>query len=287
MNRLKTYLLTLITMSVLVTSPRLSAEDYDIRVLAKKPLPRSLFTQGLEFDGNDLLISSGLYKVSKLTRMDFSSMQATQERALDASHFAEGLTVLGERIYQLTWKNRLLLVRDRQSLVEVDRWTIPGEGWGLTNNGKDLIYSNGSHRLTFVDPSSGSTLRTLDVTFNGRTVSRLNELEWIDGEIWANIWGSNHIVIIDPASGIVSGRANLNGLLPRQDRRRDTDVLNGIAKHPGTGAIWVTGKRWPWLYQIELIQNEAETGEVKTGEIDTDRAVKIEAATPPPGQVSR
>ena len=252
MTTLKSCLLTLSATIVLALPPLSIAEDLEVRVLAQKPISRTLFTQGLEFDDNDLLISSGLYKVSKLLRLNFTSMETTRKRELSPKLFAEGLTVLNDRVYQLTWRSELILIYDKESFKELDRWSISGQGWGLTNNGKELIYSNGSNRLTCVEPSNGKTVRSLDVFMNGGSVRRLNELEWIDGEIWANIWGSNYIAIINPQTGIVTRRVNLTGLLPPSDRRRDTDVLNGIARHPETGAIWVTGTRWPSLYQKEL-----------------------------------
>jgi glutamine cyclotransferase len=272
MNTLKINLLLLVASLTLVFPPALTAEDYKVRVLQQKPISRELFTQGLEFDGNDLLISSGLYKKSKLQRMNFATLDVTREQANAPGIFAEGLTVLDDRIYQLTWQNKLMLVHDRMSFNKVDSWPIAGEGWGLTHNGKELIYSDGSHQLTFVNPSDGALLRTLDVTFHGAPVRRLNELEWVEGRIWANIWGSDFLAIIDPETGIVTDRVDLKGLLPRSDRRRDTDVLNGIARHPGTGAIWVTGKRWPWIYQIEVILEEP---------------AKIASPIAPPEQVSR
>ncbi len=130
---------------------------------------------------------------------------------------------------------------------------IAGEGWGITNNGKTLIYSDGSDKLHFLSPETLQVSHSISVTENGKKVDRLNELEWIDEKIWANIWTSNRIVIIDPSSGVISASIDLQGLLPDNERRPDTDVLNGIALDPADGTIWVTGKHWPWLYQIEPV----------------------------------
>ena len=161
--------------------------------------------------------------------------------------------MLGDKIYQLTWRNRMMLVYDRKDL-RPDHWLpIAGEGWGLTNNGVELIYSDGSARLYFMSPDTAKVLRDITVTEDGKPVSQLNELEWVEGKIWANVWRSDRIVINDPDTGQVTASIALQGLLPDNQRQSGTDVLNGIARDPADGSIWVTGKRWPWLYQIELI----------------------------------
>ena len=129
-------------------------------------------------------------------------------------------------------------------------------GWGITHNETRLIYSDGSHLLHFLDPTTKTIERSLAVTENGQPVIRLNELEWVEGNIWANVWGTDRIVIIDPDNGEVSGSINLSGLLPLAAREPGTDVLNGIARNPANGDIWVTGKRWPYLYRIELVPLE-------------------------------
>ena len=135
----------------------------------------------------------------------------------------------------------------------VSRMVIPGQGWGLTQHGEELIYSDGSDQLYFVSPYQHRINRAIRVTENGRPVTYLNELEWIEGRIWANVYQSNRIVIINPDNGEVEGSVDLKGLLPAPERRPGTDVLNGIARNPADGSIWVTGKNWPWLYQIELV----------------------------------
>ena len=207
-----------------------------------------------------LLLSSGLYGKSLLVRLDFNDLAPKNERKLDARIFAEGLTVLRDEIFQLTWRNRTMLVYRQDDLQPLRTIAIPGQGWGLTNDGESLIYSDGSHRLFFITPSSGDITRTLAVTRDGAPVHRLNELEWIDGEIWANVWGSDSIVVISPDSGEVRATLDLRGLLPASDRRAGTDVLNGITRDPTNGAIWVTGKRWPWLYRLELKPSPEESG---------------------------
>tara|TARA_R110000823_G_scaffold130015_12_gene257914 strand:- start:24987 stop:25778 length:792 start_codon:yes stop_codon:yes gene_type:complete len=228
-------------------------EEYDVRVLEQRPQSREHFVQGLEIVDGSLYLSTGTYGGSGLFRYDFSSGELLARRSLPRSVFAEGVSVLGEHVYQLTWRNRLLLVYERATLKPLFTLPLPGEGWGLTNNGEQLIYSDGSDKLRFIAAVTGRQLRTLDVTLDGKPLRALNELEWIDGAIWANVWGTDRIVVIHPESGRVSAQIHLHGLLPAAQRRPDTDVLNGIAQDPRSKQIWVTGKRWPWMYRIELL----------------------------------
>lgn len=230
---------------------------YDYRVLDQKPQPRENFVQGLQIVDGALYVSTGGYGESKLLRYRLSDGKLQASRRLHPRLFGEGLAVVGERIYQLTWRSRLGLVYDRASFDLVGRFSLPGQGWGLTWDGRRLIYSDGSDRLFFVDPDNGQITGSVAVRAGGVPVTRLNELEWIDGEVWANVWQTDAIVIIDPDSGEVTRRLDLGGLLPDSEREAGTDVLNGIARDPDTGAIWVTGKRWPWLYRIEPVPREA------------------------------
>jgi len=230
-------------------------EQLDYRVVDKKPQDRSLWVQGLEFHGEHLYVSAGNYGESRLVRYDLDSGAARTVR-LNPRIFAEGVTVLGDRVFQLTWKNRMMLVFDRESLRSDGWFPIATQGWGLTNNGTDLIYSDGSEKLHFLSPDTHTIDHTVTVTEAGRPLRQLNELEWIDGMIWANIWQTDRIVIIDPESGEVTASIDLSGLLPTSERRAGTGVLNGIARNPRDNSIWVTGKRWPWLYRIETLSAE-------------------------------
>jgi glutamine cyclotransferase len=227
--------------------------DFDYRVTGRKPQPRDHFVQGLQIVGDKLYVSTGRYGESRLLRYRFSDSKLESGRRLHPKLWGEGLTVLGDSVYQLTWKARLLLVYDRPTLQYRESFTIPGEGWGITHNGRELIYSDGSHMLHYMSPRTGKRLRSIAVTENGLPVPQLNELEWIGGKVWANVWRTNRIVIIDPNTGEVTAGINLTGLLPTEDRLPDTDVLNGIAVDPTDNTIWLTGKRWPWIYQIELV----------------------------------
>lgn len=227
--------------------------QYGYRVLDSKPQSRDNFVQGLEIVGDYLYVSSGNYGQSRLRRYHFASGELETERPVDPRLFAEGLTVLDGKVYQLTWRAGLGLIYRQEDLSPAFLFRLPGQGWGLTHNGRELIYSDGSHLLHFIDPQTMQVHRSLPVAESGMPLARLNELEWIDGMIWANVWQTNRIVIIDPESGDVTGSINLQGLLPPEQYRADTDVLNGIARNPADGSIWVTGKRWPFLYRIELV----------------------------------
>ncbi len=230
-----------------------SSQQYSYKVIEQKPQARDTWVQGLEIVDGQLYVSSGLYGKSRLQRFDFASGKPDTERKLNPRLFAEGISVLGDRLYQLTWRARLLLVYNKDDLTGIERMQIPGEGWGLTNNDEQLIYSDGSERLYFLSPAEHRITRAITVTEDDKPVTHLNELEWINGRIWANVWQTNRIVIINPANGRVEGNINLQGLLPLEERRHDTDVLNGIARNPADGGTWVTGKNWPWLYRIELV----------------------------------
>jgi glutamine cyclotransferase len=250
--RILLLLATCLPLAARADLPATPVQQFTVKVVEQKPQPRANFVQGLEILDGYLYVSAGNYGESRLLRYRFEDGQVDASRDLAKRLFAEGLTVLGEHLYQLTWQNKAMLVYQKSDL-EYQRWLpLAGEGWGLTNNGRELIYSDGSAQLHFLSPESAHRLRSITVTEEGRPLELLNELEWIDGAIWANIWGSDRIVIIDPASGVVTASIDLRGLLPPGEYRPGTDVLNGIARNPADGAIWVTGKRWPWLYRIEL-----------------------------------
>jgi glutamine cyclotransferase len=243
----------LLCLSVLCAAPAYSVEQFSYKILNKKPQDRANFVQGLEILEGTLYVSCGNYGQSRLMRYHFDDMRLKDSKALSPRLFAEGLSVLGEHIYQLTWRERMMLVFNKSTMEPVEWFPIVGQGWGLTNDGTQLIYSDGSDQIHFLSNQSRAISHSISVTENGRPVRKLNELEWIDGKIWANVWQTDRVVIINPQSGEVEGNIDLSGLLPASDRHATTDVLNGIARNPDDGSIWVTGKRWPWLYQIELL----------------------------------
>ncbi|MEP5568923.1 MAG: glutaminyl-peptide cyclotransferase [Halioglobus sp.] len=245
--------LLVLSSCLLLIAPTLAVEQYTYNVLNKKPMERRNFAQGLEILDGKLYLSSGNYGQSRLMRYNFEDMALEESKQLSPRLFAEGLTVFGERIYQLTWRERMMLVFDKSTLQPVEWFPLVGQGWGLTNDAEQLIYSDGSDQLHFLSIETRTIGRSVSVTENGLPVHKLNELEWINGKVWANIWQTDRIVIINPETGIVESSIDLSGLLPTEDRQTNTDVLNGIARNPADDSIWVTGKRWPWLYQIELV----------------------------------
>lgn len=227
-------------------------------VLEQRDHPRENFVQGLEIVDGVLLVGTGNYGRSRLRRYDLDSMALKDEQRLHPRLFGEGITQLDGRIYQLTWRAGLGLMYSAEDLRPIGRFSIRGEGWGLTNDGEQLIYSNGSNVLQFLDPQTLDVTGSISVTRDGQPQRLLNELEWIDGKIWANVWQSDDIVIIDPASGVVESSVALAGLLPESARRADTDVLNGIAYDREREDIWVTGKHWPYLYRIKAVAATAD-----------------------------
>jgi glutamine cyclotransferase len=233
-------------------------DQFTYRVIERLPQSRQHFVQGLQILDGYLYVSTGNYGMSRLLRYRFPSGELDVARKLHPRIFAEGVTALGDHVYQLTWRNRLMLVYDRGELTPQRSFRIPGEGWGMTTDGQHLIYSDGSDRLHFVTPATGRIEHSVSVTEAGSPLRRLNELEWVDGRVWSNIWQTDRVVIIDPASGEVTGSIDLGGLLPDKERQVGTDVLNGIALNPADGAIWVTGKRWPWMYRIEVLPKASQ-----------------------------
>jgi glutamine cyclotransferase len=239
---------------LLAAGAALAVEQFGYRVVDRKPQPTDHYVQGLQIVDGHLYVSLGEYGKSRLLRYRFDDGALDAGIRLDPRLFAEGLTVVGDRVYQLTWKNRAALVYDREDLARRSWLHLPGEGWGLTYDGAQLIYSDGSNRLHFMDPQTGHISHSLRVTEAGSPLrGRLNELEWIDGRVWANLFMTERVVVIDPATGAVTASIDLSGLRPAETRRDVNAVLNGIAQNPADGAIWVTGKRWPWLYRIELV----------------------------------
>jgi glutamine cyclotransferase len=222
--------------------------EYQYRVIKQYPHDPQIFTQGLEIYQGQLLESAGQYGHSSLSLRTLDSTDVLKSHTVAASFFAEGISQLNGRIYQLTWKSGAVFVYNADSFAPLSSVKISGEGWGLTNDGKALIMSNGSNQLHFINPKDFSIYRSLAVSYQGKPVQYLNELEWVDGKIYANIWQTDWIVIIDPQSGHITGKVNLEDLKPL-----GSDVLNGIAYDHVNRRLHVTGKYWPHLYQIELL----------------------------------
>lgn len=227
---------------------------YTYTVKASYPHLTSSYTQGLYFDGGQLWEGTGEYGESVLQRVDLQTGRAEVLVRLPEREFGEGIARLGERIYQLTWQNNTVHIYDAATLREVQSVRYAGEGWGLTTDGRRLYMSDGSSTIHEVEPLTFRRGRRITVTAAGRPVELLNELEWIEGRIWANIYTTDLVAIIRPEDGVVEGFVDLSGLLPDAERTPDTDVLNGIAYDAAAKRIFVTGKRWPRLYEIEIVK---------------------------------
>ena len=226
---------------------------YGYQVLRQIPHSREDFVQGLELRDGKLYQGTGLRGRSALQVFDFSNGALLRSRSLAQQYFGEGITVLNDQVVQLTWQARRAFVYRRDTLEPSGEFALPGEGWGLTNNGERLIYSDGTNLLRFIDPASWQVTGSVAVTAQGRAVRYLNELEWTPDYLLANVWQSDNIVMIDLHNGAVIGLIDLQGLLPRSERHRTTGGLNGIARNPADGSLWLTGKNWPWLYQVTLL----------------------------------
>lgn len=232
--------------------------NFQYRVVNSFPHSIDVFTQGLVYENGILYESAGIYGESRLLTRPLNKDTPIKQVRLANTYFAEGITIIGEQIFQLTWKSRRGFIYNKSDLAVTGEFHIPGEGWGITTNGSQLIISDGSSRLEFFDPSNFKRIKSLIVRFDGKPVERLNELEWIEGKIFANVWGSNWIVIIDPDTGDITGKVRLESLLADDLRNAHTDVLNGIAYDQTQQRLLVTGKYWPRLYQIELIDPDKQ-----------------------------
>ena len=225
---------------------------YTYEVIAVWPHDESAFTQGLVFRSGVFLESAGLYGESTLREAEVTTGRVLKKASLPREYFAEGLAVVGDKAYQLTWQNHKVFVYAADTFQRLGEFDYPGEGWGLATDGRLLILSDGTNRIRLVDPATFAVVRTVDVVMEGKPLSQLNELEYINGEIFANVWQTDLVVRIDPASGLVRGVIDFTGLLSPLDRRRDTDVLNGIAYDASADRLFVTGKRWPSIFEVRL-----------------------------------
>jgi glutamine cyclotransferase len=231
--------------------------SYTYSTIASYPHNVQSYTQGLLWHNGFLYESTGQRGFSKLLKVDLATGQALQSHDLDKSLFGEGLALWKDRLIQLTWTSGLGLVYDLSSFAEKGKFSYPGEGWGLTTDGSHLIMSNGTNELAFLNPETFAKEHSIWVMDHKGEVDKLNELEFVEGEIWANYYEYEiyRIVRIDPKTGQVTGYIDLTGLIDK-DRHESIDVLNGIAYDPVGKRLWVTGKYYPKLYQIEVLVAE-------------------------------
>ncbi len=228
-------------------------EKLSIKVLAVYPHDPAAFTQGLLWDGGVLYESTGLYGRSTLRRVDPGDGTVLAKGVVDPNFFAEGLALVGDRLIQLTWKAGVAFVYELGSLQLIDELGYNGEGWGLAYDAAiGLVMSNGTHRLTYRDAEDFGWLSTVEVRLAGEPVSDLNELEFAEGQLYANVWGEDRIVRVDPGSGEVSAVIDAADLLSPAEKER-VDVLNGIAYDPMSKTFWLTGKFWPKLFQVVFV----------------------------------
>lgn len=224
---------------------------YDARVVHTYPHDRQAFTQGLFYLDGQLYESTGQVGRSTIRRVRFQDGRVQQSVAIPAGQFGEGIVNWRDQIVSLTWIGGVGYRWDRRTLRQLGEWRYDGEGWGLTQNGSEIIMSDGSPQLRFLDPATLAERRRITVTVNGSPVERLNELEWVNGEIFANVWHTAMIVRIDPASGRVTGVIDLRPLV-EENRGDIDDVPNGIAYDAARDRLFVTGKNWANLYEIDL-----------------------------------
>ena len=223
------------------------------KVIATFPHDTSSFTQGLVFADGEMYESTGLNGESTLRRVDITTGKTLQRIDVPKEYFAEGLALVGDELLQLTWQHKLGFVYDRKTFKQKRTFRYNTEGWGIAYDGSSrLVMSDGTDSLTFLDPKTFAPLKTMRVQDAGRPVPNLNELEWIEGELWANVWQTDRIARISPNTGDVNAWIDLSTLFPRSQRIPPADELNGIAYDKATRRIFITGKKWPRMYQITV-----------------------------------
>ncbi|MBN1658869.1 MAG: glutaminyl-peptide cyclotransferase [Anaerolineae bacterium] len=230
---------------------------YSYRVVNEYPHDPEAFTQGLVYEEGLFYEGTGLEGRSSLRKVALETGEVLQIHNLAPDYFGEGISVVGDRIWQLTWQERVVFLYDKETFEELDTIAYPTEGWGLTYDGERLIMSDGTAMLYFRDPATFELLGTIAVQDRGSPVVRLNELEYVDGRVLANVWQTNRIAIVDPADGQVSAWLDLTGLLGSSGGSRAVDVLNGIAYDAAGERLFVTGKLWPKLFEIEIVGDGA------------------------------
>ena len=239
------------------TAPKSTVITYDYQIVKTYPHDPKAFTQGLEFKDGVLYEGTGGKDgddfFSSLRKVDYTSGKVIQKYDLPREYFGEGITILNDKIYQLTWREMTAFVYDMNfKLLKEFRYS--GQGWGLTNDGTNLYMSDGTHVIRVVNPEDFKTIRTIVVNDeHGKPIMQLNELEMVKGEIWANVWQTGWIIRIDPATGKLLGRVDLNSLVDdEQNKNDDADVLNGIAYDATGDRMFVTGKMWRRLFEIKV-----------------------------------
>jgi len=226
---------------------------YGYQVVRSYPHDHDAFTQGLQYVDGVFYEGTGLNGRSSIRRVELETGKVLQRRDVPQQHFGEGITVFKSDLIELTWQTHVAFVYDRTSFEPRKQFTYPGEGWGLTHDGASLIMSDGTDELRYLDPVTFAEKRRLKVTASGAPLRNLNELEFVKGEIFANIWQTDYVARISPSTGRVTAYVDLRGLLT-QSERSGTDVLNGIAYDEAHDRLFVTGKLWPKVFEIKLVK---------------------------------
>jgi glutaminyl-peptide cyclotransferase len=222
-------------------------------VLNVYPHDTSSFTQGLQWYNNSLYEGTGLKGESRLMKVNLKDGKAVQKISLNSEFFGEGITIFNNKIYQLTWQEHKIFVYDLATFKKLKEFSWDYEGWGITNDGKNLIISVGNNNLYFADPETLRVLNIVGISSNYGPLGDINELEYVDGKVYANIWGSNYIARINPQTGTVEARIDFEGILQKYNKDYPgKDVLNGIAYNANTKTFYITGKKWPALFEVRL-----------------------------------
>ena len=229
------------------------ATQYGYRVVKTYPHDRTAFTQGLEYRDGFLYEGTGMFGRSSVRKIDLDSGRIIQRYDLPQPFFGEGITVLHQQILELTWQSQTGFVYDKSSFQVLRSFDYPGEGWGLTNDGKQIYMSDGSANIRVWDSATLKEIRRITVKDGATPVTQLNELEWVRGEIYANVWQTDRIARISPVDGRVLGWIDLTGILPKSERPDPDAVLNGIAYDAAGDRLFVTGKLWPKIFEIKLV----------------------------------
>ncbi len=256
-----------VTGTPLITTPPVSKPElpptpetvrlYSYEVVNAYAHDTGAFTQGLVFDSGFLFEGTGRYGESSLRKVDLKTGKVLQKIELPSQYFGEGIADYGDRIIQLTWQTGVGFVYEKDTFKMISQFYYPGEGWGITYDGSRLIISDGTSTMRFLDPLTFNTVARIQVSDKGTLISGLNELEFVRGQVYANVWQTDKIAIIEPQSGRVTGWLDLTGIIKTRQPSGTAAVLNGIAYDPENDRLFVTGKLWPWLFEIKLIENRS------------------------------